>query len=197
MTEPNDMTDNQLRILKEIRRRRRELTLENTREFRAQMRIVNAAASRRSQQRHRFMLVSAAIVGVAVPLLLQHQDFLDVGLVRVGSGLLLLNLVVGAFGDALDEKRSTPLLVSGAKALEAANALAFAEDAKLISQAGREHDRDADGRIAEARANTDRAHKAMQKAGNTFANVSAVELGLFFGTFIVGVVFLLVAIGRT
>jgi hypothetical protein len=199
MTEPDPstLTPQQLTALREIRRRRRELTRQAARELSENLRIVNAAVSRRSQQRHRFMLLAGGIVGITGPLLLREPRLVDHNLVRIGSALLLADLIVGAVFDAIDHRRTTPLLVAVGRSIRASSALAIAQDSKLISLARGERDiSDLDTTIAQAERDAERADGEVRRAGESFSNVSILEQVLFFGLFVVGVLLMVGAAGR-
>lgn len=192
----DDLSLSQRTQLAAIRRRRRELTQEATREHRDLLQITNDAATRRSQKRHRFMLLAGAIVGVAVPLLLQRAAFLDADVVRTGSVLLLVHIVVGAVFDAIDERRTTPLLHRGGAALGQAVRLALLEDSKMIAALAGEPVGDLEPNIQRANKAVEDAHATLKNAGESFATISAVEAVLFFGSFLVGVGMLVWAVGK-
>lgn len=197
MASLKELSPNQLTALAAIRARRREVASEAAAENRELLNIVNAAANRRSDKRHRFMLLSGAIVGVTAPLLVQNQAVLPVDpwFVRTGSALLLVNIIVGAVFDALDEMRTTPVLLRASIGVRTAAALTLAEDIKLFSAQAGDTSPDLEQVEKQARDAAAAAHREVQNAGEWFANVSALEKVLFFGTFVAGVAFLLLAVG--
>jgi hypothetical protein len=191
-----NLNQDQLRQIESVRQRRRELVAEATRENRELLGIVNAAATRRSEKRHRFMLLAGAIVGVAGPILLQRTTGIDVTLVREGSGLLLFTIIVGAVFDAIDEKRTTPILLRVGVGVRAAAVQALVEDSKLIALlAGNPDHSDIDAEIATAARQSDAADSELRRAGERFANITVLETVLFFGSFVLGVIALLWAVG--
>lgn len=191
-----DLTDEQLKALGAIRVRRREITDAAAEETRSLLRIINDAAVRRSDKRHKFMLLAGGIVGVSVPIMLQSPLAVDFDAVRIGSGLLMVSIIVGAVFDAIDERRTNPLALRGAHGVERSAALAFAEDMKLIAAQQGQHDVELDEQEKKARAAAIAADKRMTGAGETFANISILEHVLFFGSFVLGVALLLLAVGR-
>lgn len=191
----DDLTPGQLRQLELIRQRRRELTAEATRDHRDLLGIVNAAGTRRSEKRHRFMLLAGGIVGVAAPLLLQRTPNIDPTFIRLGSAFLLAHIIIGAVFDAIDDRRSTPVLVKVGKAVRMAAALALAEDAKLIALAAGNADPELDRGVDAARQQAEDADGEFRQAADDFANVGGLESALFFGAFVLGVATLLFAVG--
>lgn len=191
-----DLNDDQLKALGAIRVRRREITDSAAEETRALLGIINAGAVRRSDKRHKFMLLAGGIVGVSVPVMLQSPVATDFDLVRVGSALLLLTIVIGAIFDAIDERRTNPLVLRAVLGVERSAALAFAEDMKLIATQAGQHDQELDEQEKKARDAAVAADKAMRSAGESFANVGILEAGLFFGSFVLGVLLLVLAINR-
>ena len=81
-----DLTPDQLRQLTEIRQRRRELAREVAHESSEVLTIGHAGAIRRSEKRHRFMLLAGGIVGVSGLVLLQSAVPIDVDLLRMHGG---------------------------------------------------------------------------------------------------------------
>lgn len=77
-----DLTPDQLKALGAIRVRKREITDSAAEETRALPNIINSAAVRRSDKRHKFMLLAGGIVGVSVPVMLQSPLPTDFDLVR-------------------------------------------------------------------------------------------------------------------
>ena len=195
MADLSKLTPKQLEGLSAIRARRREITREATEEQRSLLGIVNSAATRRSEKRHRFMLLAGGIVGVSAPILLQSPINVDLVTLKIASGLLLLTIVVGAVFDAIDEYRTTPVLLKASVGLERAAALAFAEDMKLISAQVGELDADAEEIEKKARADAQSAHAELRAAGQRFVDISILETVLFFGPFVLGVGLLLYAVG--
>ena len=191
-----DLNDDQLKALGAIRVRRREITDSAAEETRALLGILNAAAVRRSDKRHKFMLLAGGIVGVSVPIMLQSPMATDFDLVRTGSALLMLTIVVGAIFDAVDERRTNPLVLRAAAGVERSAALAFAEDMKLIATQMGQHDEELDTQEKKARDAAVAADKEMGKAGEMFANLGILETGLFFGSFVLGLMLLVLAVSR-
>jgi hypothetical protein len=190
-----DLNPSQLRQIELIRQRRRELVAEATRDNRDLLEIVNAAATRRSEKRHRFMLLAGGIVGVAAPLILQKTAGIDISMVRAASGLLLLTIIVGAVFDAIDEKRTTPVLLRAGVGVRMAAAQALAEDSKLIELiAANKASPDIEAMIAEATRRAESADSELRKAGERFTDVTVLESVVFFGSFVLGVLLLLYAV---
>jgi len=154
-----DLSPERLEHLKSIRTRRRELAQEASSDFRELLSIADAAATRRSEKRHRFMLLAGGIAGVAVPLLLQKTSGVSPALIRTGSVLLLTNIVVGAVFDALDERRTTSILHRAGSASQARAELGFAEDMKLISTRPGQRDPESDRSVEAARAKVESTTK--------------------------------------
>jgi hypothetical protein len=140
------------------------------------------------------MLLAGGIAGVAVPILLQNTAGVKPILIRVGSALLLTNIIVGAVFDAIDERLTGPLLLRTGAASRATTHLAFAEDMKLTSARPGQPDPDSDRLIEAAKADAKAADEEMRKAAAKFANISSVEAVLFFGAFLFGVAVLLLAV---
>jgi len=191
-----DLNDDQLKALGAIRVRRREITDSAAEETRALLGIINAGAVRRSDKRHKFMLLAGGIVGVSVPIMLQSPLATDFDLVRVGSALLMLTIVIGAIFDAIDERRTNPLVLRAAAGVERSAALAFAEDMKLIATQMGQHDDELDTQETNARNAAVAADREMGKAGEKFSNMSVLESTMFFGSFVLGVVLLVLAVSR-
>ena len=190
-----DLSPDRLDDLKALRARRREVSEEASKDFRELLSIANAASARRSDKRHRFMLLAGGIAGVAAPLLLQGTVGVNPTLVRCGTVSLLITVVVGAIFDAIEERRTTSVLTQAGAVSQAAAAVAFAEDAKLISARVGQPDADSDRSISDARTALERANEAMRASAGTAAKQDAVETVLFFGAFVVGVVLLVLAVG--
>ena len=140
------------------------------------------------------MLLAGGIVGVAVPILLQRTTA-ESELIRVGSGLLLVTIIVGAVFDAMDDRRTTPILIAASKVSRLAAALALAEDAQLISTISGKPDPGAVDMVKAADADVRAAEEPMRKAAEWFANVGVLEATLFYGSFVVGVGFIILAMG--
>jgi hypothetical protein len=191
-----DLSPDQLEKLGKIRERRRQITAEAVNESRELRRDVNAASTRRSERRHRFMLLAGGIVGVAGPILLQRTAASQADWICLGSGLLLFTVIVGAIFDAIDERRTTPVLVAASRANRQAAALALAEDAKLISALSGKPDPAADEMVRTAKADANAAQKPLREAAEWFANVSTLESVLFYGSFVLGVSLLILAVSR-
>jgi len=141
------------------------------------------------------MLLAGAIVGVAAPILLQRTSNVNADFIRVGSVLLLVNIIVGAVFDAIDERRTTPLLIAAGADLRAQAALALAEDSKLLAAVAGDPDPDIDATIERATRTSNEAHRAFRSAGDRFATGSSVESALFFSAFVVGILLLVLAVG--
>ena len=142
------------------------------------------------------MLLAGGIVGVSAPILLQSPITVDVAVLKIACGLLLFHVVVGGIFDAIDERRTTPVLLRAAAGLDSAAALALAEDIKLISATRGELDEDAEATVVKARSEANRADQALQAAGQRFADTTVLETVLFFGSFVGGVGLLIYAVGR-
>lgn len=190
-----DLSPERLSDLRAIRARRRELSEEASKDFRELLSIANGASARRSDKRHRFMLLAGGIAGVAAPLLLQRTSGMSPALVRGGTVLLLVNVVVGAIFDAIEDRRTTSILTRASAVSQAGAALAFAEDMKLISARTGQPDPESDRAISAARATVESANGALREAAGTSATVDTLETILFFGAFVLGVVLLLLAVG--
>jgi len=193
---PDEFTPDQLQALGAIRIRRREITDSAAEENRALLNIINSAAERRSGKRHRFMVLAGGIVGVSVPIMLQGQVPVDFDFVRVGSALLMLTIVIGAVFDAIDERRTNPLVVRAAAGVLRTAALTLAEDARMIATQAGQRDPELAQQEEVSRAAADDADADMKKAGIQFANLAVLEAVLFFGSFVIGVLLLMMAVGR-
>ena len=117
------------------------------------------------------MLLAGGIAGVAVPILFQHTAGVNPTLIRVGSALLLINIIVGAIFDALDERLTGPLLLRTSAASRATTHLAFAEDMKLMSARPGVADPDGDELIEAAKKDAKTADDEMRNAAARFANI--------------------------
>jgi hypothetical protein len=193
MSDYENLTPRQLRVVREIRRGRRRLKREGLSENRDLLKLVRTAEARRSTQRHKFMLLAAAIVGVSAPLLLREPRIADPTWMKAGSLLLLLHVGVGAFLDAIDGRRLRPITAAASASLAADIDLALAEDAELISAIAGEHHPELGDQIKEAKARVDGAMKAFSKTTEAHSDDNVIADMFFFGTFIAGLVLLLVA----
>lgn len=190
---PSETISRETRL--KLRRLRRRIAAESAREQRSLLRIVNNASIRRSQKRHRFMLLSAAIVGVAGPVLLQRPVVLDAWSIKLASVLLLLTVAIGAIFDAIDDRRTNPVRFLASSGLTVAKALEFAEDSALLNPS--EHDDgNTDALIDQWRAKTNSADARVRAAGERFAEITVFEAVLFYGTFVAGLAFLILAAAR-
>ena len=158
--------------------------------------MANIIGARDALEPARDVLLAGGIVGVAVPVMLQSPLATDFTLLRVGSGLLMFTIAVGAIFDAIDERRTAPLVLYGAMGIQRSAALALAEDAKLAAAQVGVSDPRLEAQECEAKAEVQKADSAMTRAGETFRDTSTLESVLFFGSFVVGVLLLTLAVGR-
>jgi hypothetical protein len=141
------------------------------------------------------MLLAGGIVGVAAPFIVQRTAGVDISMVRSASGLLLVTIVVGAVFDAIDDKRTTPVLLRAGMGIRMAAAQALVEDSKLIALvAGNKSGADIDGELAKATKQADAADSELRKAAGRFTDITVLESVLFFGSFVLGILLLLWAV---
>lgn len=187
-------SDKQLALKLALHRLGRRVISANDRDFRARLKQADDAMSRRSKQRHQFMLLSGGIVGVAVPMLLQHPDLLSLRAIRSGSFLLLLNVVVGAIAELLEIDQQSPFFSAMSRNAAFDKGLFYAEDAELIV---RQHGEDPSTylqAVAEAKQHSKTADDQFNVVAHRFARMIMIAHVAFFGTFVGGLLFLLSAV---
>jgi hypothetical protein len=127
----------QLDILVELRRRRREIAQAADADIARIAETSRSLLSRRAEQRHRHMLLAGGTVTFVAPWLLQTNRAVAVEPLLAGACFLVLHIAVGAAIDLSDPWLLRHLTAAIGKSATASRARAAAEDHRLVAaQAG-------------------------------------------------------------
>ena len=165
----------------------KELRFENVAEatanrYHRQLERADQGFRTRAESRYRFMLLAAGLVGIVAPLLARGTDLAETQLLRDGSIVLLIALVVGVVEEAVD-RLLTRWVQRRLEAMSFADTALRVDDEQQRLLGPRKPDKDTD-----YKGEFKSAHKLYQSAVNRATWTRTGLMLVFYVLFVIGLV---------